>query len=41
MLWQNIIIGVQNNCNIIDNDKTCETDRIKNNILQQDKTKVV
>ena len=40
MLWYNIITDVRNNCNAIDNDKTCKTDGIKNNI-SQDKTKFV
>ena len=32
MLWQNLITDVQNDCNTIDNNETCHTDGIKNNI---------
>ena len=41
MLWQNILTDVRNNCNSIDNDKTCKTDDIANNSSQQNKIKFV
>ena len=40
ILRQNVITDIRWNCNIIDKDKTCKTDGIKN-ILQQEKIEVV